>query len=323
MIEKIPLQEIPLAAVDLEDHPFVFSPPGDLERLRASIREVGLINSPWLRLRPDQRWQVVTGLKRLLAAAHLGWERVPARTLPTAAPDSHCLLLALYDNGFTRGFNLEEQAALAARLLAHWDADTVAAKYLPYLGQPPSLALLQRLLTLHTLEPPWRRLAAQGRLALTAAAALADWAPPDRAAALPFLEGLPWTQSKQEEFLEHTARLARREGTTPAAVLSRPELQQVLADTAHKPQERTARVRRVLQRWVSPRFTAAREAFQTAWRRLGGPRHPRVRLHPPPAFEGPDFLLEIRFQDAPELERLLTEIAQLARRDEFSALTHR
>ena len=50
--------------MDLEDHAFVV-PGGDLSRLLASIKEVGLLNPPWLRARPDARWQVVTGLKRL------------------------------------------------------------------------------------------------------------------------------------------------------------------------------------------------------------------------------------------------------------------
>lgn len=321
MTAPMPMLEIPLAEVELEDHPFALPPSGDLGRLIASIREVGLLAPPWLRPRADGRRQVVTGLKRLLAVAQLGWERVPARTLPPGVPDSHCLLIALYDNAWSRWFTLPEQAAFAARLLDYWDEDTVVAKYLPYLGLPPSPAHLSRLLALHSLEPPFHRLAAAGRLALTAAAALMAWGPPDRAAALPFLEGLPLSQSRQEEFLEHVARLARRDGTTPAAILSRPELLQLLADTAHTPQERTAIMRRVLQRWVSPRLTAAQEAFQTAWRRLGGRHHPRVRLHPPPAFEGPDFLLEIKFRDAQELERLLEEIARLSRQDEFSGLT--
>ncbi len=78
---------------------------GDLARLTASLREVGLLNPPWLRLRSDQRWQVVAGGQRFRAARQLGWETLPARTLPASTPESHCLLVALHDNAFTRGFN--------------------------------------------------------------------------------------------------------------------------------------------------------------------------------------------------------------------------
>ena len=214
MADPIPFREIPLAAVDLEDHTFVVSGDFDLTRLLVSMREVGLLNPPWLRARGD-RWQVVAGFKRLMAAARLGWETLPARTLPAAAPESHCLLVALYDNAFTRGFNLLEQAILARRLLAYWDRATVAAKFLPYLGLPPSPALLARLLQVNSLEPPFLELCARGRLALTAGAALAEWPEADRAAAWPFLAGLPFSQSKQEQFLEDVEILARRERRRP------------------------------------------------------------------------------------------------------------
>ncbi len=314
-------QEIPLAAVDLTDHMFVVSSAGDDDKLLASIREVGLLAPPWLRPGADGKWQAVTGLKRLLAAARLGWERVPARTLPAGAPDSHCLLVALYDNSFTRGFNLWEQAVYAARLLKYWDRATVAARYLPYLGLPPSPAFLSRLEALSTLEPHWAHLAAINRLALTAGAQLARWTPEDRAAALPFLEQLWLSQSKQEQLIEEVSLLARREAASPGAILGRPELRQLLAEPSLSPQERTEAVRRLLGRWVYPRLAAAREAFQAALGRTGLRDHPRVRLQPPPAFEGPDFHLEIKFRDAPELQELLQELTRLAQQEEFATLT--
>jgi ParB-like chromosome segregation protein Spo0J len=314
-------QEIPLAAVDLMDHTFVVPPVADFPRLLAAIQEVGLLAPPWLRPRADGKWQAVAGLKRLLAAARLGWEQVPARTLPATAPDSHCLLVALYDNAFTRGFNLGEQATLAVRLLAYWDPPTVAARFLPYLGLPPSPAFLSRLQALATLEPQFLQLAAQGRLALTPGAALSGWTPEDRAAAWPFLEQLWLSQSKQEQFIEEVSQLARREESSPGAILGRRELQEILWDPSLNPQEQTAAVRRRLEQWVYPRWAAARAAFKAALGRLGLGHHPRLLLKPPPAFEGPDFHLEIRFRDAPELQELLQEITRLAAREEFSRLT--
>ncbi len=316
------MQEIPLTAVDLEDHTFVVPAAADLARLLASMGEVGLLNPPWLRARPDGRWQGVAGGQRLQAAAALGWQVIPARTLPTAAPESHCLLVGLYDNAFSRGFNLREQAFLARRLLSHWDRATVAAKFLPYLGLPPSAAHLDRLLQVNTLEPPFLELCARGHLALTAAAVLAQWPPAERTATLPFLQELPFSQSKQEQFLEDVAILARREGVSPRQILNREEIRQYLEDPALNPPERAEAVRRCLKRWVSPRLSVALSGFQEVLGRLGLKGHPRVRLQPPPAFEGPDFCLEIKFRDHPELQKLLEEITRLTGQEDFTALTH-
>jgi hypothetical protein len=68
-------------------------------------------------------------------------------------------------------------------------------------------------------------------------------------------------------------------------------------------------------------LSAAREAFDSALGHLGWKRNPRLRLHPPAAFEGPDFLLKIKFHDAPELQELLAEISRLARQEDFAGLT--
>jgi len=318
---EIRFQEIPLDEVNLDDYPFALPSPPDLSRLRTSIEEVGLLSPLWLRPRPREGWQLVAGLKRFKVVAQLGWERVPARILPEGSPESYCLLVSLYDNAFSRGFNLWEQALYAALLLKHWDRETVVAKFLPYLGLAPAYAHLDRLLALTTLEEPFKLLSAQGRLALTTGAYLAPWPPEDRAAVLPFFQELHWSQSKQEEILENLALLARREGVSAAQILSRPELRKYLSKDAGTPAERAEALRRLLKRWVSPRLSAAQDAFQAALSRLGLRNHPRFRLKAPPAMEGPDFHLEIKFRDAPELQKLLEDLTRRVSQEEFPHLT--
>ena len=315
------LREIPLTALDREDHTFVFSPPGDLSRLQASIREVGLLNPPWVRSVKGDRFQVVTGVKRLLAAAQLGWVQVTARVLPADTPEARCLLVHLHDNACSRGFNNLEQALLASRLLEHWDRQTVIQRFLPCLGLAPSLTILERLLALALLEEPFQQLAARGRLSLPGAQLLASWEPQDRGAVAPFLEELPWSQSKQEEFLQGLNLLARREGVPPGEILSLEEFRQYLQEEAGTPQAKAAAARLLLQKQDSPRFSAVQEGFQTGLQRLGLRHHPRLRLQPPPAFEGPDFHLEVKFRDAAELQELLGELLRLAQEDEFATLT--
>jgi len=316
-----PLSAISLTALDLEDRTFAFSTPGDLSRLQTSLQKVGLLNPPWVRAVNGDRFQVVTGFKRLLAAVQLDWEQVPARVLPGDTPESRCLLIHLHDNAFYRDFNHLEQALLASRLLEHWERETVVKKFLPCLGLVPSLTILERLLALATLEDPLKQLAARGRLALPGAALLAAWDATDREAMAPFLEHLPFSQSKQEEFLQGLDLLAHREGVPPAAILDREEFRRHLQPGTGTPQTQAAAVRLVLQKLVSPRFSAAQEAFQAGLQRLGLRRHPRVRLQPPPALEGPDFHLEIKFQDAGELHKILDDLLRLTGEEDFASLT--
>jgi len=282
---------------------------------------VGLLAPPWLRRRGRGRWQAVAGRKRLEALTQLGWERAPAYCLAANTAESHCLLVYLHDNAFTRGFNPAEQAWLASRLFQDRARREAAARFLPLLGLPPSSRVVDRLLALAGLDKPFQVLAAQGRLALTAAAVLAGWGAEDRAAVWPFLEGLPLSQSLQEEFLGGLELLGRREGVGPGEILRRLRLRQYLEDPALTPPERLRAVRRDLQRRSFPRLTAAQEAFAAALGRLGLRDHPRLRLKPPPALEGADFHLEVRFRDAGELRRLLDELTRLSGEEGFAKLT--
>src|SRR4030067_897283 len=117
-----------------------------------------------------------------------------------------------------------------------------------------------------------------------AAPRLAACPPGDRPAALPFFQALPFSQSKQEEFLAWTELLAHRKGIARADILARPELSSCLVDPALNPQEKAAAVRRLLKAWVFPRFSAAKEAWETGLARLGLKQRSRPPLTPPPPF---------------------------------------
>jgi ParB family chromosome partitioning protein len=314
------LRQIPLAGVDLEDH-FLKAGAAESAALRESLAEVGLLAPPHLLSQRRGRWRVITGWKRLKAALHLGWDEVPAVVLPPSTPDAHFLLLYLYDNAFTRPFTPREQAALALRLLAHFDRDKVIKKFLPLLGQPGTPGHLEKLLAAARLEDPWQELLAQGRVAISAAARLAAWDPTDRLAAYPFFLHLPLSQSKQEELLEDAEMLARRQGVAPAAILLRWELQQLLVDQGRSPQERAGAIRTLLKNWVSPRLMQTWKGFREQLAALGLNHHPRLRLSPPPAFEGPDYHLEIKFQNPADLADTIKELTRLLHTNGFAKLT--
>ena len=320
MNSELAITEIFLERVDLDANLLGLTQSADLSRLQESLAAVGLLSPPRVRPQKNGWWQPVTGWKRLRAAANLAWPTLPAVVLDPEIPEAHLLLFYLHDNAFSRPFSPLEQALLAFRLLSHWNRDPLITKGLPLLGLPPTAAHLERLLAAARLEPPWLELVAGERLALTAAARLAAWNPAARLAALPFLATLPFSQSKQEEFLAGVEILARREGLSLTDILLRRELQEILTNPVMPPQERSEAVRRRLNEWVSPRFAAARKTFAASLDRLGLKHHPRLRLKEPPAFEGPDFELSLKFTDHRELRELLQELASLASLPEFEVL---
>lgn len=315
------LEEIPLAAVDLRNHPFSPGLPRDPEALKTSLLAVGLLAPPYLRATGTGRAQVITGLKRLTAARQLGWETVLAFVLPARTPDFPCLLLSLYDNA-ARPLDPWEQAFYAASLCRHLPPEVVARRYLPVLGLAPAPRLLGRLLKVAQLQDPWPPLIAAGRLSMNAAVLLAGWPPEAQAAVWPYLSTLPFSHRTQEEFLEGVELLARRRGVALAQLLAEPELAAPLTDPNLSPAARAEAVRRRLKDLVIPEFSRAQAAFREGLKALGLAGHPRIRLEPPPAFEGQDFRLTLIFSDAAECQRLLNEVHRLAAKEEFIRLTH-
>lgn len=323
MILDATLQRIPVQRIVLAPHPFSRTNRNDLESLRQSLQEVGLLNPPWLKPLPEGYFAPVSGWRRLQAASDLGWETLPAWVLPPDTPELESLLLYLHDNAFSRPFHPLEQALLSVRLLDFWPRPRIVRQVLPLLRLPPSPTILERLVAAASLEPPWQELLAQERLSLLAAAHLAPWDPQARAAAWPFLHRLPWSHSKQMEFLEGVEILAHREGVTIPEILARPELGRILEDEALPPAQRAERIRHLLQEWLSPRYSAARRLFETGLTRLGLKSHPRLSLKPPPAFEGRDFELTVKFTDSRELKQHLETLWQMVHQEEFEILVDR
>jgi len=313
-------EEVPLAAVDLEDLPFSPGPPRDLAALAASLAAVGVLAPPHLREKSPGAYQVVAGRRRLAAARELGWPTMPAYILPAGTPEVACLLLSLHDNAAARPLNPWEQAFYAARLAEHFSPEEVTRRYLPLLGLAPAPRLFARLVAAAGLADPWPSRIAAGSLSLSAAARLARWPPPARAAAWPFLGTLPFSHRTQEEFLEGLELLARRRGVEVTALLLDPEISAPLADPALSPGERAEAVRRRLKELLFPELTRAMARFREGLKTLGLAGHPRLRLEPPPALEGPDFLLTLKFADARELKQLLAEVEHLAAREAFARL---
>ena len=94
MTAPIRLQEVALVQIDLDEAALELVAAPDLDRLRISLQEVGLLNPPWLKPQPGGlRFQVVTGTRRLQVAAALGWQKLTARLVPESATDFHCLLV--------------------------------------------------------------------------------------------------------------------------------------------------------------------------------------------------------------------------------------
>ena len=88
----------------------------DLERLRSSIQEVGLIQPVLLREKPDG-YQIVSGFRRIAVVRELGHPEIDSRIVGEETEDLKLFFISLHENLTSRGFNTVEKAMALGKLV--------------------------------------------------------------------------------------------------------------------------------------------------------------------------------------------------------------
>jgi ParB family chromosome partitioning protein len=127
------IQRIPISQIDLTDETFSVNFMPDLRSLRASIEEIGVIQPALLKERQD-RYQIVSGFRRISILKNLGRPELLARTIgEKELEDLQLFSSALHENMTTRGFNPVETSIAFEKLIREFRVDpgVVVKKYLP------------------------------------------------------------------------------------------------------------------------------------------------------------------------------------------------
>lgn len=288
------------------------------DQVQASLARVGLLHQPWVWAKDNRNYVVVDGFKRLRWAREKGIEGVSCRVF--AADADQEMLWRCRVEGKLCGppMNVAEKAQLIAKAVAALSPHYLLARLLPALGLPPRSELVD----------PYRRLANAGEALLRAAAAeavceraalaLASWQDAERAEMVALLNELRCSASIQVEIVERISEIALARDQERLTVLSEPGLQAVVKDRQVNRRRKTLLLRGLLTRWRFPRLQAREERFAREAKALQLPG--RVRLLPPPAFEGEEWRLDITFSSPEELLLLLERMHALPRSPALAAV---
>ncbi len=273
------VSEVRLDAVDMADETYRISEVLDLPKLESSLREVGQVNPVVLASSDEDRFVVVCGFRRLRALRRLGMPAATARVLPKpASRPLEAFRLALWDNLAHRQLQPLEIARVlfALRHTCGLSRESLIDDYLPSLGLTPRRDLLETYLGLNTLDSELRTQLSAGRLSLAAAGRLATKPPMQQASFATFLSRVRLTASMQRQFLDMVEEIGARDNRAVEAVLSNPELQDVLADTGLSGFQKGERVYEILYRERYPRIAAAEVRFTAERRKMGLPGNVRL-----------------------------------------------
>jgi len=312
---KSQVEPIPLAAIDWQDTSCLITYGPVPEKLRHSIRAVGLLQMPIVQPKEERRFRIVAGSRRLLICGDLGLDPVPCLILADSLSAEACLRLAIYDNVAKRALNPVEKSLVLASMLALSQQPQVIGEFMPLLDLEPSEKIFSRFLALQRLEKYLLDALADGRLHERTASALVPLEPADRQAIFSLFGEFSFSVSVQEEIIDLAVEIGRREGLAPWEVLKAEAIEAIRREQRRPRRQRGEEMRRYLQRRHTPRLTARWERFLRETQELGMPAG--ARLVPPPYFEGPRWRFECTFRRGEDLARALRTVVTLAEQPRF------
>jgi len=312
------LRKIGIDTIDSRDHFFCMTFHPNLDCLRRSIGQVGLLQPIIIREKSGGAGcQVVCGFKRLTACEQLGLKEIEAFSYQESAlGDLEGFHMTLHENLTTRGLNLIEKSMVIDKLIHQFGVskEPIARDYLPMLGLQPSLRILGVVCQLVLLLDEIKRYIVEEKVSLENAFQFLEFSLEDQAEIGRLVSKLKLGQNKLKEALTFLREVSLRDGLT-VRDLVQGEIEAVTSDITLSKLQKTHRVRRQLREMRYPQLMELEKEFREKQRGLG--LSPGISLNPPPYFEGETFKLEFGFKDVGEFKAIVSRLMETSERREL------
>ncbi len=314
--EKIPGPQLDLvnpAEIDRADELFSMNFEPDLGPLRESARQLGILEPIWLREK-EPGFQIINGFRRFDVARELGTGRIVALIWKEDEIDDRLAFkMSLHGNTLARGLNLVEKGLVLEKLLHRFSVSRIEVihSYLPRLSLEPNETVLDSFLTLSKFSTDLKRYVVSHRLSLNNILLLSKFSKEERECIRGFLSPLKMGENVLRESLTLLGEISRRDGIGIGDLFSRPELQNVLADTRRSGPQKIQGIRNFLREKRYPKLSELEAHFR--WHRKEMRLSPQVAIIPPPFFEGDQLKVEFSFRSLPQYESILRELQNLSK----------
>jgi ParB/RepB/Spo0J family partition protein len=314
------IQKIPISHIDLTDETFSVNFMFDLDRLRSSIEEIGLIQPVLLRKMQDG-YQIVCGFRRISIIKEMGGSDILSMVLDEEEKDDlRLFLISLHENLTTRGFNTIEKAIALDKLVHqfHVDSVTVVKKYLPLFNLEPDEKILNTYLSLIQMEDEIKIYVLNEEVSRANIRRISRFSSKDRMALLSLISPLKLGENRLREILTFFEEIALRDRLKITEILKRPEIQAVLSHQDLTPPQRADRMKKALLGLRYPRMHSMETMFEKKRRELSLPAN--VSLLHQPFFEGKGLKIEFHFETVEEYQSVLSSLTRLPEKKEFQEI---
>ena len=314
------IQTIPISHIDLTDETFSVNFIPDLQKLRSSIEEMGLIQPVLLRKKPDG-YQILSGFRRVSIVQELGGSDILSVVLDEGEKDDLRLFsISLHDNLATRGFNPIEIAIALDKLVDRFGIDpaVVIKKYLPLFSLEKNEKILNTYLSLARMEDEVKRYVLKEEVSRSNIRILAHLTSGERIALVPLISPLKLSENRLREMLTLFEEISRRDRLTVRDIARRPEIENILSQKEFTPSQKAEHMKKVLMDLRYPRMRQMEEDFEKKRKGLNLPSG--VSLRHQPFFEGKGLRIEFQIETVEEYRSILSFLSLLPDKKEFQEM---
>jgi ParB/RepB/Spo0J family partition protein len=314
------IQKIPLQKINLSDDTFSVNYLPDLQKLRSSIEEVGLIQPVLLRGEKDH-YQIICGFRRISVMKELGKSEIESKVFEEKEMDEFQLFsLSLHENLTTRGFNTVEKAIALDKLVRRFQIDPAAVikTFLPFFSLEPNEKILNTYLSLAQMEDEIKTYVLKEEVSRSNIRKLSALTSDNRMAVLSLISPLKLGENRLRETLTLVEEISRRNQCKEKDIVQRSEIQAVLSQKELTPSQKTERIKKVLTDLRYPKLDQMEKAFEKKRKDLNLPSN--IALHHPPFFEGKRLKIEFQFETAEEYRSVLSALSLLAEKEGFKQM---
>jgi ParB family chromosome partitioning protein len=315
-IRKIPLQEI-----DITDDILSVNYLPDLQRLRSSIEEMGLIQPVLLR-KKSEGYQIICGFRRISVMKELGKSKIESKVCEEKEKDEFQLFsLSLHENLTTRGFNAVERAIALDKLIHRFKIDPAAVvkTFLPLFSLEPNEKILNTYLSLARMEDEIKTYVLKEEVSRSNIRRLSTLTPDNRMAVLSLISPLKLGENRLRETLTLLEEISRRNQCKEKDIVQRPEIQTVLFQKELTPSQKSERIKKLLMDLRYPKLNQLEKAFEKKRKDLNLPSN--ISFHHPPFFEGKRLRIDFQFETMEEYQAILAALSALPGKEGFRRIT--
>ena len=305
------LQFLAIEAIDIDNTTYRLR-PGSVEdpdpQLVDSIAQYGILQPPLLHGQEAGRAIVLSGRRRIVAAARLELTEIPALLVPDPTPISTRLELLLEHARLGSELSIIEEAILVKKA-EQWLPEEEVLHLLTRLGHTPGPHVIRRLTSLLELENSAVMALHRQVLHPKAGRRLARLGAEDQREIVHRITSLRLGGSKQYKLVDLATELIMRRNRPLREMLAEMEAETGWDKETDNIPQQASTLLRWLHKQCFPRSEAAAADFQRFCRRLELPSG--VRVHHAPAFESDRLTLTIEIQDQRELEQRWPEMRKI------------